>query len=307
MYKRFVWVLCWMCLASPVSALEGVIQINQDRALAGGVTAGDTAGFPVTINARGSYRLTSNLVAPSQSVNVIEITADGVAIDLNRFSILGGTICGVDSTPKITSCSNTGTGSGIVSSNSQITIVNGLITGLGNRGIDMGAGLGFALENLGVSHSGGHGVVLGNQGFLTDCVVGINGGAGIVAGRGAQLRRTTSGINGSTGFVGENAALVFEGTFANNLGDGINLGQTARIRDVNANDNANGIVVGNASLVRDSSVANNASAGIAFTSSISQPAGYQGNVVSGNGTNISAVPGTAIQLGTNVCGSAVCP
>ena len=45
-------------LAGPLYAVEGVIDINQARALAGGVTPGDTPGFPVTVSQSGSYRLT---------------------------------------------------------------------------------------------------------------------------------------------------------------------------------------------------------------------------------------------------------
>ncbi len=40
---------------------DGVIEISQTQAEAGGVTSGDTPGFPVTLSAPGSYRLTSNL------------------------------------------------------------------------------------------------------------------------------------------------------------------------------------------------------------------------------------------------------
>src|SRR5438046_162421 len=39
-------------------ASDGVVEINQARALAGGVTRGDAPGFPVTISQPGSYRLT---------------------------------------------------------------------------------------------------------------------------------------------------------------------------------------------------------------------------------------------------------
>ena len=47
--------------AIPGHAIDGAREINQTRAGLGGVTAGDTAGFPVTIDEPGSYVLTSNL------------------------------------------------------------------------------------------------------------------------------------------------------------------------------------------------------------------------------------------------------
>ena len=42
-------------------AVDGVTLIDQNKALAGSVTPGDTPGFPVTISQPGSYRLSGNL------------------------------------------------------------------------------------------------------------------------------------------------------------------------------------------------------------------------------------------------------
>jgi hypothetical protein len=75
--------------SAPVAlAVDGVILIDQNRALAGNVTAGDGAGFPVMINQPGSYRLSGNLTVPI-GMNGIEINADNVTLDLNGFSITG--------------------------------------------------------------------------------------------------------------------------------------------------------------------------------------------------------------------------
>jgi hypothetical protein len=41
----------WM---TAVAAVDGVIEINQARVLAGGITPADTPGFPVTIGTSGS-------------------------------------------------------------------------------------------------------------------------------------------------------------------------------------------------------------------------------------------------------------
>ena len=59
-------ILLGLGLATPALAVDGVIEINQARAMAGGITAGDNPGFPVNLTESGSYRLTSDLtVAPS--------------------------------------------------------------------------------------------------------------------------------------------------------------------------------------------------------------------------------------------------
>ncbi|MBK7814990.1 MAG: hypothetical protein IPJ52_12160 [Rhodocyclaceae bacterium] len=76
-------------MASTASfAVDGVILIDQNKALAGNVTAGDTAGYPVTINTPGSYRLSGNLTVPAGKHGIV-FAADGITLDLNGFSISG--------------------------------------------------------------------------------------------------------------------------------------------------------------------------------------------------------------------------
>src|SRR5438128_1949460 len=74
-------------LSCNLYAVDGVILIDQNRALAGNLTPGDGPGFPVTISQPGSYGLSSNLTVPLGN-HGIEITADGVTLDLNGFGIL---------------------------------------------------------------------------------------------------------------------------------------------------------------------------------------------------------------------------
>src|SRR2546421_12802591 len=107
-------VLLLLAVSSPsaVLATDGVIEINQARALAGSVTPGDAAGFPVYISVSGSYRLTSNLTVPNENTDGIDIGASEVTIDLNGFSILGPTVC--SGGPPLTGCTPSGFGYGAV-------------------------------------------------------------------------------------------------------------------------------------------------------------------------------------------------
>lgn len=73
-------------LSCNLYAVDGVVLIDQNRALAGGVTSGDTPGFPITINQPGSYRLAGNLTVPL-NVNGIQISANDITLDLNGFKI----------------------------------------------------------------------------------------------------------------------------------------------------------------------------------------------------------------------------
>src|SRR5438270_1570559 len=85
--------LIWAGLSCNIYAVDGVVLIDQNRALAGNVTPGDAPGFPVTISVPGSYRLSGNLMVPDAHTSAISITADHVTIDLNGFSIIGPTVC----------------------------------------------------------------------------------------------------------------------------------------------------------------------------------------------------------------------
>src|SRR5436190_10630805 len=96
-------------LSCNMYAVDGIVLIDQNRALAGGVTPGDAPGFPVTISLAGSYRLSGNLTVPDANTTAINITADNVTIDLNGFSIIGPVVCTPIGTP-VTSCSPSGSG-----------------------------------------------------------------------------------------------------------------------------------------------------------------------------------------------------
>ncbi len=102
------------------SAIDGVVEINQERTLVGGITPGDAAGFPASLTQPGSYRLTGNLEVPSGSDGVT-IVADDVTLDLNGFTVRG---------------SNTSSGFGIGKSlaalegANRVTLRNGNVSGL---------------------------------------------------------------------------------------------------------------------------------------------------------------------------------
>jgi len=109
------------------NAVDCVIEINHVAALAGGITPGDTAGYPVTIDTHGSYRLTGDLLPATSGVRGIEVLSGPVTIDLNGFAIIGPGIC-VGINP---SCSGTLLTVGIeVIANQSVRIQNGTLTGL---------------------------------------------------------------------------------------------------------------------------------------------------------------------------------
>ncbi len=82
-------VLLTACLGSfsnSANAVDGVILITQANAQAGNVIQGDKPGFPVTISRSGSYKLAGNLTGTNNGLDIIEITADNVTLDLKKLS-----------------------------------------------------------------------------------------------------------------------------------------------------------------------------------------------------------------------------
>jgi len=200
--------------AGAAAAVDGVILIDQNKALAGNLTPGDGPGFPVTISRSGSYRLAGDLTVPDADTTAIDITtaASDVTIDLNGFSIVGPVICnGVANPP--TSCAPVpassdifGPGTGIRGAPGRsITIRNGTIRGMGRHGIFIFNAPQSRIEGVAVMGNGAVGIFGGLSTIVDNIVEGNLGDAiafnqGLV--RGNNIRR--NGGNGvvSTGIGG---------------------------------------------------------------------------------------------------------
>lgn len=221
--RNFVWrsLLLFFGACLPAFATDGLIEINQAKALAGDLNAGDTPGFPVTIFFDGSYILTSDLdlVTPvaAPDTHAIVINAKNVTIDLNGFSIFGSTQCGP---PHPVVCTSTGTGNGIeVPSASTVRVHNGTIRNIGNYGVHQENGTG-SYESLLVSSCGGDGIHVQNsvvskvrswfngdrgiwafESAVTDSVAYYNKNQGIV-GIFARIANNQAGSNGTAGIEG---------------------------------------------------------------------------------------------------------
>jgi len=273
--------------ASTAFAVDGVIEINQARAKAGGVTATDTPGFPVSIDKTGSYRLTGNLdvtggltPADAATVTAIDVRAPNVTIDLNGFTISGPIHC----TGAPLTCDPAEpmvghpvfVGQGVAGNSFQgTTVINGTVQGMGASGIQVGY-LG-RVERVRVFSNGKSGIIADAFSVLSTNVARANGGSGIVcASRGCTLTGNTAGenaINGltSSGVASGNTALG-NGQFGLE-GIGVFVGNEARGNQV----------------------------GLAL--SASPPAGYTNNVLSNNTSNVTG----GINMGHNVCDAALCP
>lgn len=225
--SRFLLSLYALFIAGSVAtlyAVDGVILIDQNRALAGNVTPGDAPGFPVTITQPGSYRLSGNLTVPFDT-NGIEIQVAHVTVDLNGFRIAGDGIGGIGVTTRDQSGSLSLAG---------ITVRNGTITNFG---------IGILLSSVNVDSSSEVtqiraldnnlvGIVAGRNAIVTGNIATGNF-TGIAAGEGSTITGNTSsrnsvnglGVNCPSTVVGNmvsgnpvpfNVSDAFACTFANN-------------------------------------------------------------------------------------------
>jgi hypothetical protein len=183
-------LLLWLAPGADTLAVDGVIEINQVRAVAGDVTPGDFGGFPVWINEPGSYRLTSDLVPPP-GVDGINIFADDVTIDLNGFGVLGS--------------GEVGSNDGITFSAENVEIRNGTVTGFLRHGI-FGIGLSSTQARVvGVRSYGNFadGIHLESAASLVDgCTVFDNSSQGVwIPGDGSLVINSVVRGNGQVGLL----------------------------------------------------------------------------------------------------------
>lgn len=202
-------------------AVDGVVLIDQNKALAGSVTPGDVPGFPITISQPGSYRLSGNLTVPNANTNGIEITVQNVTIDLNGFAITGPVTC--SEFPAIV-CASGGTGSGIVGLSFANTMVrNGFVQGMGRDGVFLLSGV---VESVQANQNARNGINV-TSGTVRDSIARANGHAGIEIEVGSAMRNVLN--HNSLGLVMSATTAYSGNTFSFNTlnfqGSGINTGQ----------------------------------------------------------------------------------
>lgn len=287
--RAIIVIAAALLLGAPslASAAEGEIEISQVAASVGGVTPGDAPGFPVTLSVSGAYRLTSGLVVPDVDTTAISITASDVTLDLNGFTIQGPVTCtssGVCTPPVLT-----GTGDGVSSTESRIVVRNGIITGMGQHGIDLDGGS-TQIERVIVDQNAFMGIRLdattaGTQdgGSVSNSIVTQNGNAGIVC---AECRVAGNVVRGNA----SSGILPSRGTAIGNLvqSNGGGIGSNAL--------GGFGIIV-----VENVVVDNGGGLGTGFNDA------YGLDVVQGNG-GVAQVP-DGVSIGASLCGSttAACP
>jgi hypothetical protein len=116
-----------LAAAAAARASDGRVELNHARATAGGITPGDTPGYPVTLSASGSYVLTGNLTPPASTGGLV-VTAPDVSVDLNGFAVRGPFTCAPGNCPS----DPTGDPYGVSATQDGFTLTDGTVAGFGS-------------------------------------------------------------------------------------------------------------------------------------------------------------------------------
>jgi len=295
-------------LAPSARAGDGVVLISQADAIAGGVTASDTPGFPVTLDTPGSYRLAGDLTVASTTADGIEITVDDVTVDLGGFAIQGPITC--TGQGSALSC-GAGSGRGVDATGAaRITVRNGSVRGFGSDGVYVG-GADSRAVGLTAEENGGSGIVL-SGGIVRDCTASRNGSAGIVPANApapSVVVGSTAVGNKSDGIRGNVGAVVMGNSAARNGGAGIAVFSGSSVhRNASHENEGDGILVqsfASTTSITLNSLVDNDGYGIQ-TQTSADAYGY--NVISTDVSSTGTVAGSGTNLGNNFCdGSTTCP
>ena len=323
-HQMIVWGAAFLIVlgfASETWAAPGVIEINQVRALAGGVTAGDAAGFPVTISTPGSYQLTGNLdltaVTPA-TTTAIEVTSEHVTLDLGGHEIAGSVTC--SGTPLTCSGGGSPLSFGVLANVDNVTVKNGTIRGM-NIGVRVGR-VGRVIGVRAVSNVYAGIQAWGSGVLVTKSTGSGNGSVGItLSSTGGVVTESHANGNASEGIVVLVNGIVENSSAISNPLLGISLGNGSIARNNTVSDSGfvgigglfGCVIEGNAvnsntgtgihasagCLVRDNTISQTTGDGL-----WSGGAGYVGNVFYNNTNDIT---GPVHSLGPNLCSGVLCP
>jgi len=274
-------------IATPGSAVDGVIEINQACAVNTGCLGGDPPGLPVSIGSPGSYRLTGSLTLPDANTHGVIVSASDVTLDLNGFAI------------QCSSCATSGTGVGILGASgvANLTVRNGSVINTGGNGISF-AGPGARIEGVRSMDNGFNGIRVGDLARISDCIVEGNGAYGIELASGdSVVQDSVSSRNGSVGIIcaaASTSCTVRASQVQGNPGGGISSagsGICHLVGNLVTDSGSDGISCPDDALVRGNVVRSNAGLGI----SVGANATITENSVSGNdGDGISTAGSSVI-------------
>ncbi len=302
-------LLVGVLAATAAHATDGVIEINQARALAGGVSSCDAPGFAVDLCEPGSYRLTSDLVQPGDLNWVVFIRVPGVTLDLNGFGILGGNVCQYGGLGWPVSCASSAlTIEAAIRGGDRTTILNGRV--IGNiAGIHVGAE--SIVRDVLVTNNGGVGVSVGASSIVNGVNVISNLGAGLECRGGCTASEVVATSNSASGIQLLEDGSLTHATAMSNAGVGIRVGQNAQLSQFSSASNGlQGVIAGDGASVSTGAIRSNGWTGAPSCGlEISGGAGFQGVVITSlwGGSSATVCSANGVNLGNNSCQGGACP
>lgn len=180
------------------------------------INAQSIGALPFVISQPGSYVVVSNLTGAA-GVDLIQIDADNVTLDLNGFSLRGaaGSLNGIR----------------VLNTHRNITIVNGSLQSFGANGVDVQNASSVVIRGLNVRDCGSVGIQTNFNAILSDCTLFGNGLGGMATGSNCTIQQCAAVTNFGSGFmVGFNSAL--SGCVSDsNTGDGFATGSGCSIAE----------------------------------------------------------------------------
>ncbi|MEM9293855.1 MAG: hypothetical protein AAGD01_19410 [Acidobacteriota bacterium] len=255
-----VLALLVLLLSTPTAASAQVIEFGHLDALAGGITAGDAPGYPVTLSAATSYRLTSSLYV-SAGVDGIQPTQDHITLDLNGFTIFG-------SSPLSPSQY------GVYGPNrNYVTVKNGNIRAFAKVGIYLQD---FSqLQDLRLISNSSQGAYLRNGALIENVQAITNKANGILCRDACVFNDVVAFENSITGILCADLCNIRNSVTKNNGSAGIITGDSSVVRDNVSSFNKVGIFVSPKSLAKGNVVTDNTNSQLV----VGQDSGTSTNVV----------------------------
>ena len=310
-----------LLLLAPALALasDGLLEINHTCATQTGCFDGDTANYPVTITAPGSYRLTSNLAVPDENTDGISVETSSVSVDLSGFEITRTACVGV--TTNCTPASGTGSGVDVTLGSEGVAVRNGSITGMGARGVFLRAqseaqnlrvrwnrqegvrvGVGSTVSGITAYENDGDGILASSGSTVSGSSSYRNEGNGIWADAGSTVAGNTAYLNTGDGIFTNNGCTVAGNTTSSNSDDGIEANFGSTVFDNTSYDNGgDGVVAFSGSSVQRNTVRSNTGFGLTLSTTVP----YRENTITGN---TAGTVSQGVDVGANFCDTnTTCP
>ncbi len=200
------------------------------------------SSLPFTIQAPGSYYVTTNLTGVAGSHGIL-VEANDVTLDLGGFTLSGvpGSLNGIH----------------VAAARENLVVRHGTLSGW-ITGLEAQLVTGSQFESLRLFRNTEQGLRTGAASAISACTAYANRGIGISAGANSRLSQVSGFGNGLEGLFADSGSQVLACVASGNLGDGLAVGSRCLIEQSLSENNAgSGMVAGSGVQISESKASNN--------------------------------------------------